>query len=175
MMKQLGNKLFQRRLSIPELWEPGTGFTQRWAQTQCVGCAGVRWVRCCPEFLVSVIHRCAPPAIGASPDPPGTLLKLFQACFPMAKQVLEQSESYTPIRILHMNDYNMEKAFVWGVIAFSKWLGVESFPLGVYNWPPARPGGAAPEVRSEPVHVGDDAPAPLRVDLPSASSRGFES
>ena len=46
------------------------------------------------------------------------------------------------------NDYILEKAFVYGIVALSKWLGEERYPCGVYGqWPPPFPAGLAP--RSE--------------------------
>ena len=141
MQTALDRKIFKRFLSIPDLWAPDTSCTEQWAQTkEPFGPGNLHWVRCGPEFLTSVIQRCAPNPIGAVHDPPRTLLKVFQACLPHAQKALRQNEAYTPIRILHMNDYVMEKAFVWGIIAFSKWMTVHNFPLGVFDWPPARPG-----------------------------------
>ena len=65
----------------------------------------------------------------------------------------------------------MTQVLKGGIVGKSD-LRLVAFPAGLMT-PPARPGGAAPEVRSEPVHVGDDVPAHLRVGLPAASSRGF--
>ena len=47
-------------------------------------------------------------------------------------------------RLLALNDYVMEKAFVFGVICMSKWMREEVFPQGVYVWPPAMPEPPAP-------------------------------
>ena len=92
-----------------------------------------------------------------------------------------------------MNDYVMEKAFVYGIVALSKWLGEKRFPMGVYGkWPPKMPADLVPKYRgSESVEI--DAPEPglaakpvpplvgptddshvpphLRIGQPSASSK----
>ena len=50
------------------------------------------------------------------------------------------SGAYSPLRLLHANGYVADKAFVFGIIAVSKWHGKERFPLGVFGrWPPVSP------------------------------------
>ena len=64
-----------------------------------------------------------------------------------------------------MNDYVMEKAFVYGIIALSKWLGKEKFPKGVYGtWPPPPPEDLAVCVDDGPAHVRRGAPAASSCD-----------
>ena len=54
------------------------------------------------------------------------------------------THAYSPARLLWRNDYIIEKAFVFGVIALSKWLGDARFPQGLYgSWPPRQPVEAA--------------------------------
>ena len=53
----------------------------------------------------------------------------------VVRQVL--TGNYSPLRLLHINDYVLEKAFVYGIIALSKWLGEDLFAKGVFGqWPP---------------------------------------
>ena len=84
--------------------------------------------------------------------------------------------------MLHVNDYVLEKTFVYGIVALSKWLGPECFPHGVYgHWPPKLPAKFLPEnLGSIPVDLlappplpppaDDGLPLRLRQGLPPASS-----
>ena len=120
--------------------------------------------RCYPEAfaLAKDMRAKCPDALAASRRPEETLMKLFQVCLPGAEKALRQNEAYRPLRILHMNDYVMEKAFVWGVMAFSKWLTEEKWPQGIHQWPPARPKNLVPRMACEAVHVEDDVPPSAR-------------
>ena len=73
------------------------------------------------------------------------------------------------VRILHKNDYVMEKAFV-GVVGFSKWLGRDQFRNAIYEWPPAEPPNLASMTVVEPVIIKDDVPSHLRASLGSGSA-----
>ena len=64
----------------------------------------------------------------------------------------------------------MEKAFVWGVIAFSKWLGRDQFKDGIYEWPPAPTPNLVSMTVVEPVIIKDDVPSHLRASLGSGSA-----
>ena len=41
--------------------------------------------------------------------------------------------------MLHLNDYILEKTFVYANLCLSKWLGKEVSPQGIYFWPPTAP------------------------------------
>ena len=106
-----------------------------------------RQVRCGLPFQ-EVIDTEAPQSI-LGRDPVDTLYRLFSACVPAARQVFV--DAYRPLRLLHVNDYILEKAFVYGIVALSKWLGEERFPCGVYGqWPPPFPAGLAPRSEGAP-------------------------
>jgi hypothetical protein len=84
--------------------------------------------------------------------------------------------NYNAARLLHLNDYVFDKAFVYGIVLLSKWIGKERFPQGVYGqWPPEFPddlvskGGALPiDLDANP---GDDLlPAHIRQGSAAASS-----
>ena len=88
---------------------------------------------------------------------PATLLRIFQGCIPCAEYILGNGPLSCK-NLLHMNNYVMEKAFVYGAIALSKWLSKDLLPKGVYGyWPPdppeeavQEPSGAAAEAVQEP-------------------------
>ena len=73
--------------------------------------------------------------------------------------------------MLHLNDYVLEKTFVYAILCLSKWLGADTFPQGIYGkWPPAPPKNlysCDPDV--VPVPVEDGVP-PTAVELEVASS-----
>ena len=77
-------------------------------------------------------------------DPVDPLNRLFSACVPSARRVF--MNAYAPLRLLHMNDYVLEETCVYGVVALSKWLGEERFPVGVFGkWPPQPPDDLVPK------------------------------
>ena len=104
-----------------------------------------------------------------------TLYRLFSKCVPAARRVFDGASR--PLKLLHVNDYVMEEAFVYGIVALSKWLGEEQFPYGVYGqWPPKFPAAlvprspAPPQVDLEASTREDHLPAHLRQGRPAASS-----
>ena len=46
---------------------------------------------------------------------------------------------YTASMLLDMNQHYLPKAFVHAVLLISKWLGAETYPRGIFSWPPAFP------------------------------------
>ena len=76
--------------------------------------------------------------LGHGNDAVEALSRIFSAFLPHSQRVFK--DDYGPLRLLHQNGNVVEKAFVFGVIALSKWLGAERFPQGIYGeWPPSRP------------------------------------
>jgi len=81
-----------------------------------------------------------------------------------------------------MNDYVLEKTFVYGIVALSKWLGAGRFPQGVYGqWPPKMPAELVPRNHgSESFDVDPTVPSQVPslvghqgdVDLPAHLSIG---
>ena len=128
--------LFKRIIYLPRLWDDHDSFSVPWGQNQTPW--GTKRLVRVSLPLLSVIEDVAP-APKYSADPCNRLLALFQACCcPRVSEVF--CGPYTPARLLHMNDYIVDKAFVYGVILLSKWLGSARFPLGIFGaWPPAYP------------------------------------
>ena len=169
MWNALESKVFERMLGIANIWVTDTTFTTQWVQVkQPTDPLHMRWVRCSPAFLNSVLHRFV--VLGPDQDAANILMRLFEAILPLARRALLQNASYSMVRILHENDYVMEKAFVWGVIAFSKWLGRDQFKNGIHDWPPALPANLASMTMVEPVIIKDDVPPNLRASLGSGSA-----
>ena len=79
-------------------------------------------------------------------------MDVFKQCIPMPTSIF--TGPVTMHHLLHANDYVLDKAFVYGVIMLSKWLGQVRLPAGVYGmWPPDPPPGAIPD----PAPVADAA------------------
>jgi hypothetical protein len=157
---------FKRQVIIGNLWQIDDSFTIILVHIKPPGGGHQRVVRCTPAFE-GVLRRYWSPAIGGPPAPDAMLLKLLEACVPLARDIF--LNMYSPLRLLHMNDYVMEKAFAYGVIALSKWLGPDRFPNGVYGeWPPTPP--PQPSLALVVVEAEGDLSPRRRVGLPAASS-----
>ena len=132
---------FKRCVYIPDLWQVCDSLLVNVAQVKGPGAGegrgSFRWVRCAPTFE-NEVRKVWSDHVHFGPDPVGALGAMFRAFVPCSSQVFKGA--YAPLHLLHMNDYVMEKAFVFGVIALSKWLGPERFPQGIYgDWPPCPP------------------------------------
>ena len=129
--------VFERPVWINDLWGADNSLTHQWL---CVkpwnGGPYVRSVRCGLPFA-AIIDREAPQPV-AGRNVQGMFSTLLSKCVPHARDIF--SGNFAPIRLLHMNDYVLEKTFVYAMIALSKWMGEERFPQGLYgNWPPEPP------------------------------------
>ena len=146
---------FFRRLpaNIPDLWVPDDTLTFHWGQMAPPGRGRARWVRCSAPFNM-VVGTYYPDPWGGR-DAAAALLAIFRKCVPSPSQIFGGPASLP--HILHINNYNMDKSFVYGAIMLSKWLTIERFPRGVYGvWPPDPPPGAIPLVDVVTV-AGDNA------------------
>ena len=131
---------FRRQVFIPDLWSSDRSFTLDWARVKPFTGGADRYVRCSLCFQEVVDEVLPREHFGRFPVE--TLYALFSAFLPHAQHVFVGA--YSPLRLLHVNDYVLEKAFVYGIIALSKWLGEERFPPGVFGqWPPQVPAGLA--------------------------------
>ena len=100
-------------------------------------------------------------------DPELMLLRLFQRFVPHATQVFHGNHSTK--HSIHMNDYAMEKAFVYGLFFISRRLGSKYSPAGLHpalsiraNCPPVMPiarGGGSPAAPAMPITLEGGLPA----------------
>jgi hypothetical protein len=65
------------------------------------------------------------------------LQRLFDKVVPDGNSLL--ARRYPPAVLLELCDFDVAKAFVYGMILMSKWLGEVRFPVGVHVWPPPMP------------------------------------
>ena len=167
--RQLELRTFERQLFIKDLWVSDKSLTLEWSMVQPLSGGPRRQVRCGVPFQ-ELIDKEAPQHI-LGRDPVDQLDRLFSACVPRARRVF--AGNYQALRLLHVNDYVLEKAFVYGIVALSKWLGEERFPYGVYGqWPPKFPAALVPRSQGSPQVDLDDDHFPLHLDQgrPAASS-----
>ena len=131
------SNFFTRSLQMPALWDDHENITFYFGETKPPGLSGgLRRVRCSLEFA-QVIEEFGCLRHGPR-NPEESLSGVLIACIPHAMKPF--SQLHTPLKLLHANDYVMDKAFVYAIMALSKWLGSDRFPLGIYgDWPPDPP------------------------------------
>lgn len=180
MKTALSEDRFKKKGIAPmHLWDEDLSLTKQWAQVRDPWSTKTQlhWVRCSPNFRVSVIERCCPSKLKEGPDACLVLHTIFEMCgLPHNRRALDGRASWNALRILDHNGYIMEKAFIWGIRAFSIWLKSAQFP-GIYTWPPSNPEIAQPGSLSEVPQTGADVvdaqlPPQLRVGRGPASSGG---
>jgi len=137
--KMLETKVFARPIWIHNLWKTNEKLTTQWKSTKPYAGGGVlRSIRCGLLFE-EIIKREAHTSLGER-NPNEMLWTLLEKSVPLARRIFSEATSWTPMKLLHMNDYVIEKTYVYAIVAMSKWVGSERFPYGVYgNWPPAAP------------------------------------
>ena len=153
----LGTHTLKRQLFIKDLWESDSSFTLAWSNIPPFTGGPPRTVRCGLPFQELVDEKA--PRTAFAQDPVHTLFLLFSACVPCARRVF--TDAYTSLRLLHVNDYVLEKTFVYGIVALSNWLGRDRFPYGVYGqWPPQMPADLVPKYKAaEAIHLYSTAPS----------------
>ena len=129
---------FERPIIVGNLWDTDEHLTRVWATIQGFLPGARKKVRV-GIHLQELLEKDAPRTMFGL-DPVHSLERLFKRCVPCANRIF--TGNYSPLRMLHLNDYVLEKAFVYGILALSKWLGEKRFVYGVYGkWPPTFPEG----------------------------------
>ena len=177
--------VFERQIVMSNLWTEDTSFTQPWQTVTQFNNGHQRSVRCGQVFMevVESVSDCK--KVTNAKTPVEVLFRLWERCMPCARKVFEGP--FSPLRLLHLNEYIMEKTFVYGVICMGKWLDEKKFPQGVYTWPPQLPPNlsldssmpvdakALKKVAPLSVLIEDDydarVPPHLRVGKPASSSK----
>ena len=95
-------------------------------------------------------------------DPVDMLSRLCAWLVPRAEDVFVKGKAY--LNLLHLNDYVLDKTFVYCVRMLSKWLGHKRFPQGIFSWPVSIP----PEVLPK-------APTQERIDMMVGALEGAAS
>ena len=129
--------LFKRHLFIHKLWDWDKNLTQHWGSTKAFHGGGqVRSIHCAPHFA-NIIDSHAPQPRGTA-NPAQMLQTLLEQCVPYASKIF--CGNYGALKLLHMNDYIIEKTFVYAIYCLSKWLGKDIFSWGIgASWPLAPP------------------------------------
>ena len=94
-------------------------------------------IECGRPFRDVIDKYVCPEVASKDGNPEDMLTTLFQQCVPHARKIFDGQNA--PMKLFHVNDYVVEKTFVYGIMSLSKWLGEEWFSWGVYYWPQAPP------------------------------------
>ena len=166
----LEQKVFARTVHIQDLWMNDAKFTLDFGKQPSFTGGHAHQVRC--GFLLSELIAEYVPKTFCGEEPAETLQHLFDLIVPRARKIFTQKQSFTCSRILHKNDYQMDKAFIYGVCALSKWLGEEKFPAGVFgDWPPTPPKEKLDEwAAAYPVCPSSLVSGPIHHSAPASSS-----
>ena len=152
--------LFARRLDLPDLWEPDPTLTLSWGTVKRPH-GRPHVVRCGIKFQ-QIFNDYAPFPHGILRDVADAMLRLFGRFMPCAARIFV--DPFTPLSLLATNNFVMEKAFVYGLVLLSKWLGSERWPVGLYGaWPPPAPGHVRVSAAAAEPSWLDDSVAALAV------------
>lgn len=147
---RLQDRTFQRPLFLQDLWTADSTFTNVFAQVRSRNSGPHHDVRCSTYFMEAVVSVVAPPQHSGH-QPVEILFRIFEACVPSARKIFDTP--FNPLRLLERSDFVLDKAFVFGIICLSKWLGRDQFPNGVFTWPPPAPNGFETEWAQHPAHM----------------------
>ena len=136
-----------KTIIIPQvLWESKHKYAMHWCQTKdFVSTTHHRIVRC-SERLWQIIDKVlssdlqGPHNASTKVNEAATAMTalLVECIGPMAREIF--TGMMHPKRMLHANDYSLDKTFVYAIVLLSKYLGPETYPCGVYDvWPPTMP------------------------------------
>ena len=142
--KKLSQNHFRRRLHITELlmmtmpvWTRNK-YLHGWRQERpgfrgATGGTDLAMVRCSTQFQQTVMQplgkSCARADYGHAAD---VLRRILGHFIPCIKEIFHKS-LMSPLCVLELNDWEMEKTMIWWVIAISKCLGGSWTPIA--EWP----------------------------------------
>lgn len=135
---------FDRVVFLNHLWDNNKSFTKEYASTTTL--VGQRRVslRCSIPFQ-SVIEQSGMKTSQTDRDGAILLDNILKECFGPYYCKMFQG-AYQIKRMLDLNDYILDKAFVYAILAASKLLSRRRFPQGYYgNWPPPFPDDKMPK------------------------------
>ena len=119
--------MVKRYLFIDNLWVGDKNLTKHWGSTKSfLGAGHSRSIQCGPHFE-NIIALYAPQPHGTA-NAEHVLQTLLEQCVPHAGKTF--CGNYGVKKLLDMNDYIIEKTFVYAIFCLSKWLG-DIFTWGV--------------------------------------------
>ena len=126
---------FDRSTTFPHLWDYERSTTNVIGDVCLPGGRKVQ-VYCTRDFEFLLFgNRWAREVL--APEPAMALKRTFELLVPRGADMLMRR--YTTTVWLERAEFQGHKAFVMGVILFSKWLCDGVFPVGVRRWPPPLP------------------------------------
>jgi len=147
-----------RPIGMPHLWRENRSLTAIFAKTKTWNTNADVHVRCGVPFQQFLEPLFPGGRFGGARDGCDVMMSLLKTCVPHAQHIF--TGKWTVGRMFAFNDYSMEKTFVYGIVALSKWLTIAQMPQGVFgNWPPPLPD----DMRSEQCEEGDP-PLPALTD-----------
>ena len=94
-------------------------------------------IRCGRSFQDVIEKYAVKEGVGQRRNPQEMIMSLFEQCVPHARKIFDGQNA--PMKLFHVNEYVVEKTFVYGIMSLSKWLGPDFFSWGVHYWPPPPP------------------------------------
>ena len=132
---------------------------------------GTRYVRCSKIFAEVIAKELTKARnqfnrpLAILNDPVVALMHMFVACVGADARLISVGER-GPHKLLHVSEYNMDKAFVYAMLLLSRILKQPSFPSGFYDtWP-----FVCPDPAHSFVAAIDDKEPHLRVSQAGSSS-----
>jgi len=157
MVKDLGKQNWFRFLPLmPSLWEVNLGLLIRHSGIAQYGDGHPRVVRCSATFdaFLDEVH---PIKIGGAKDALDSLRRLLERSAPGSPTIIFGGTKSLH-RMLHLNDYVLDKTYVCCIVLISKWLSRKRFPDGVYEWPPKVPASLLPVVHHSSAAASSSSP-----------------
>jgi hypothetical protein len=143
MLKDLEQQSWFRFLpQMPSLWEVNAGLLIRHSSIAQLDNGIPRVVRCSPTFD-AFLDEVTPIRIGVAKDALKSLKHLLERSAPGSSTIIFAGSRQLH-RMLHLNDYVLDKTYVCCIVLISKWLSKKRFPDGIYEWPPSVPASLLP-------------------------------
>lgn len=152
---------------LPAMWEPDKNILIKYADCRPLDGGVFRTVRCSGNFD-TLMDEIAPPTHYDVKDAEKLLKTLLDKVAPGSSRYVFNGARGL-LRMLHLNDYVVDKTFVCCIICLSKWLKQETFPQGIFDWPPLVPSSMIPQLQPQ---MAAASAASAGSDFPAMSSNG---
>ena len=131
---------------MPSLWEANLGLLIRHSSIGQFGDGHTRVLRCSASFDAFLDELLGSPwekTEEKTKDALDSLKRLLERSAPGSSTIIFSGRNSLH-RMLHLNDYVLDKTYVCCIVLSSKWLRSNRFPNGIYEWPPSLPASLLP-------------------------------
>ena len=150
---KIKDKSFERPIVMKSLWESDYRYSRPWAECPNMMYPKRRMpVRCSVAFwdVIERVHQSGVAdggvSMGATREPVHALMTLLVACISTQARLIFTGNK-GPLKLLHVNEYNLDKSFIYAMVVLSKIMGEHGFPCGLFGeWPPPLPDSAHSQV-----------------------------